>query len=81
MPLSLRYGKGDGTTSYFPLSAITDRLYARNQLILNNETNLTILEHTTDTAGYTDIVLLCSIYWGCNFPRASVILETGSFTN
>ena len=36
MPLSLRYGKGDGTTSYFPLSAITDRLYARNQLADTN---------------------------------------------
>ena len=31
MPLSLRYAKGYGTTSYFPLSAITDRLNARNQ--------------------------------------------------
>jgi hypothetical protein len=30
--LSLRYAKGYGTTSYFPLSAITDRLKARNQL-------------------------------------------------
>ena len=33
MLLSVRYAKGYGTTSYFPLSAITDRLYARNQLI------------------------------------------------
>jgi hypothetical protein len=33
MPLSLRYAKGYGTTSYFPLSAITDRLNARNQLL------------------------------------------------
>jgi hypothetical protein len=32
MPLSLRYANGYGTTSYFPLSAITDRLNARNQL-------------------------------------------------
>jgi hypothetical protein len=32
MPLSLRYAKGYGTTSYFPLSAITDRFYARNHL-------------------------------------------------
>ena len=34
MPLSVRYAKGYGTTSYFPLSAITDRLYARNQLFV-----------------------------------------------
>ena len=33
IPLSLQYGKGGGATSYFPVSAITDRLYARNQLI------------------------------------------------
>src|SRR3989442_10811916 len=33
MPLSLQYAQGGGTTSYFPLSAITDRLDARNQLI------------------------------------------------
>jgi hypothetical protein len=33
MPLSLQYVKGDGATSYFPLSAITDRLYACNQLM------------------------------------------------
>ena len=32
MPLSLEYAKGDGAPSYFPLSAITDRLEARNQL-------------------------------------------------
>jgi ribosomal protein S26 len=30
--LSLQYDKGGGGASYFPVSAITDRLYARNQL-------------------------------------------------
>src|SRR5262249_51210115 len=30
--LSLKEATGDGAPSYFPLSAITDRLYARNQL-------------------------------------------------
>jgi hypothetical protein len=32
IPLSLQYVKGGGGASYFPVSAITDRLYARNQL-------------------------------------------------
>ena len=32
LPLSLQYVKGAGGASYFPVSAITDRLYARNQL-------------------------------------------------
>ena len=31
IPLSLQYVKGGGVTSYFPVSAITDRLDARNQ--------------------------------------------------
>jgi len=34
IPLSLQYVKGAGGASYFPVSAITDRLYARNQLQL-----------------------------------------------
>ena len=33
IPLSLQYVKGGGGASYFPVSAITDRLDARNQLI------------------------------------------------
>jgi len=32
MPLVLRYAKGGGVPSYFPVSAITDRFNARNQL-------------------------------------------------
>src|SRR5437016_13954439 len=35
IPLSLQYIKGGGGASYFPVSAITDRLYARNQLTLS----------------------------------------------
>jgi hypothetical protein len=31
MPLSLQYTKGGGATRDFPVSAITDCLYARNQ--------------------------------------------------
>src|SRR5439155_17395226 len=31
IPLSLQYGKGGGATSDFPVSAITGRLYARDQ--------------------------------------------------
>jgi hypothetical protein len=34
MLLSLQYAKGSGAPSYFPLSAITDRGNARNQLAL-----------------------------------------------
>lgn len=36
-------------------STIRDATYVSDE-ILNNETELTILEHTTDTAGYTDLV-------------------------
>jgi TnpA family transposase len=36
-------------------STIRDATYVLDE-ILNNETDLTILEHTTDTAGYTDLV-------------------------
>ena len=37
VPLPLEPGvKGGGVTSYFPVSAITDRLYARNQFSLIN---------------------------------------------
>ena len=32
--ISLPYIKGGGGASYFPVSAITDRLYARNQLLI-----------------------------------------------
>ena len=34
IPVSLPYVKGGGGASYFPMSAITDRLYARNQLVV-----------------------------------------------
>src|SRR5215468_5820080 len=34
MPLSLQYVNGGGGASYFPVSPITDRLDARNQLLL-----------------------------------------------
>jgi hypothetical protein len=44
MPLSLRYAKGYGTTSYFPLSTITDRLNARNQLFVKYQCNVWYLE-------------------------------------
>src|SRR5262249_126888 len=36
IPLSLQYVKGGGGASYFPMSAITDRLYARNQFMQRN---------------------------------------------
>ncbi|MEK6571291.1 MAG: transposase, partial [Bacteroidota bacterium] len=36
-------------------STLRDALYVLDE-ILNNETELTILEHTTDTAGYTELV-------------------------
>ena len=35
-------------------ATIRDATYVLDE-ILNNETDLTILEHTTDTAGYTDL--------------------------
>jgi TnpA family transposase len=36
-------------------ATIRDATYVLDE-ILNNETDLTILEHTTDTAGYTDLL-------------------------
>ena len=35
-------------------STVRDATYVLDE-ILNNETDLTLLEHTTDTAGYTDL--------------------------
>lgn len=62
------FGYGEGITFYSWSSdqlsqygtkvisaTIRDATYVLDE-ILNNETDLTILEHTTDTAGYTDLV-------------------------
>ena len=50
-------------------STIRDATYVLDE-ILNNETDLTILEHTTDTAGYTDLVFCLFDLLGMQFsPR------------
>jgi TnpA family transposase len=50
-------------------STIRDATYVLDE-ILNNETDLTILEHTTDTAGYTDLVFALFDLLGMQFsPR------------
>src|SRR6266581_8355764 len=62
------FGYGEGITFYtwssdqfaqygtkVIASTIRDATYVLDA-ILDNETDLTILEHTTDTAGYTDLV-------------------------
>jgi TnpA family transposase len=50
-------------------STIRDATYVLDE-ILNNETDLTILEHTTDTAGYTDLVFALFDVLGMQFsPR------------
>lgn len=50
-------------------STIRDATYVLDE-ILNNETDLTILEHTSDTAGYTDLVFALFDLLGMQFsPR------------
>ena len=50
-------------------STIRDATYVLDE-ILNNETDLTILEHTTDTAGYSDLVFALFDLLGMQFsPR------------
>jgi TnpA family transposase len=50
-------------------STIRDATYVLDE-ILNNETDLTIVEHTTDTAGYTDLVFALFDLLGMQFsPR------------
>jgi hypothetical protein len=50
-------------------STIRDATYVLDE-ILNNETDLTIVEHTTDTAGYTDLVFCLFDLLGMQFsPR------------
>ena len=56
-------------------STIRDATYVLDE-ILNNETDLTILEHTTDTAGYTDVVFALFDLLGMQFsPRLRDIGE------
>ena len=50
-------------------STVRDATYVLDE-ILNNETDLTLLEHTTDTAGYTDLVFCLFDLLGMQFsPR------------
>ena len=44
--------------------------------ILDNETELTILEHTTDTAGYTELVFALFDLLGMQFARGSATWAT-----
>ena len=62
-------------------STVRDATYVLDE-ILNNETDLTILEHTTDTAGYTDLVF-CSLrlIGDAVFPALARSSETGSSTS
>ena len=46
--------------------------------ILDNETELTIVEHATDTAGYTDIVFCLFDLLGMQFARACAIWAISS---
>jgi TnpA family transposase len=76
------FGYGEGITFYSWSSdqlsqygtkvisaTIRDATYVLDE-ILNNETDLTILEHTTDTAGYTDLVFALFDLLGMQFsPR------------
>ncbi len=80
------YGYGKGVTFYtwtsnqfsqygtkFVVSTTRDATYVLDE-ILNNETDLQILEHTTDTAGYTELVFALFDLLGMKFsPRISDI--------
>lgn len=56
-------------------STVRDATYVLDE-ILDNETDLTILEHTTDTAGYTDVVFALFDLLGMQFsPRLRDIGE------
>lgn len=56
-------------------STIRDATYVLDE-ILDNETELTILEHTTDTAGYTDLVFGLFDLLGLQFsPRLADIAD------
>ena len=48
--------------------------------ILDNETELNILEHTTDTAGYTELVFALFDLLGIRNPLASATLVISTFT-
>jgi TnpA family transposase len=49
-------------------------------VILDNETELPISEHTSDTAGYTDLVFSCSTCWVCSSLTACATWEIKSST-
>ena len=61
-------------------AAVRDPTYVLDQ-ILDDETDLTILEHTTDTAGYTGFMFALWICWGCGFFPRLRDLGTGGSTN
>ena len=81
MPSSY-FGYGEGVTFYtwtsdqlsqygikVSPSTIRDATYVLDE-ILNNETELPILEHTTDTAGFTDLIFALFDLLGLRFsPR------------
>jgi TnpA family transposase len=81
-PLPKYFGYGRGVTFYtwssdqlsqygtkFITSTLRDATYVLDE-ILDNETDLEILEHTTDTAGYTDVIFALFDLLGLQFsPR------------
>ena len=89
-PLPRYFGYGEGVTFYtwtsdqlsqygikVSPSTIRDATYVLDE-ILNNETELPILEHTTDTAGFTDLIFALFDLLGLRFsPR---LRDIGSLT-
>lgn len=89
-PLPRYFGYGEGVTFYTWISdqlsqygikvspsTIRDATYVLDE-ILNNETELPILEHTTDTAGFTDLIFALFDLLGLRFsPR---LRDIGSLT-
>jgi len=89
-PLPRYFGYGEGVTFYtwtsdqlsqygikVSPSTIRDATYVLDE-ILNNETELPILEHATDTAGFTDLIFALFDLLGLRFsPR---LRDIGSLT-
>ena len=56
-------------TKFVPVT-VRDSTYVLDE-ICNNETELPIREHTTDTAGATEIIFASLIFWASALPPAA----------
>ena len=64
--VGVRISSSQYGTKYVPVT-VRDSTYVLDELC-NNETELPIREHTTDTPGATEIILRCLTSWGIAHP-------------